>query len=113
MDAFRNWDIVSLVLSEPVEVPTPLINRACDVIDIGNNREVGRIFQLVYRKVESYLKPLVGCGFILIGIVGDDAHQQLVQRVFDAFFVEGGHAVALSIHSSSMVFVLTQCLLRK
>lgn len=65
------------------------------MVDIWNERRIPRGSQFFHGKLKGLLDALI-CDFvILVGILGNDTLQQLIQRVFDAFAVEGGHDDAL------------------
>lgn len=70
---------------------TSSVNLAGDVGYVGDNRKLAGAAELSIGVVVCGIVALVGCVFVFVGVFGHNAHEQLVQRVLDAFTVEGGH----------------------
>jgi hypothetical protein len=74
------------------------------MIRVWGKRRIPRSAQRVDGELKGLVEALVGDFLIVFDILGDDAHDQLVQRVFDAFAVEGGHDDALFSFALSRVW---------
>ena len=79
---------------------TSSIDLAGDVVYVSDYRKllVGGA-KLLESMVVGGLVPLVGLFLVLIGVFGNDAHEQLIQRVLDAFTIEGRHDDASRVSS--------------
>ena len=67
------------------------------MVDVGHHGQRAGVRQLVQGAIVGVVEALVGLLRVLSGVVGDNASQQLIQRVRDAFPVEGGHQGASSV----------------
>jgi hypothetical protein len=61
------------------------------VVSVWDKWRIPRRAERVDGISECLIEVLVGDFLVVVDVFGDNAHYQLVQRVFDAFPVEGGH----------------------
>ena len=67
------------------------VNLAGHMVYVGDNGELAGGAELPEGMFVGDIVALVGGFFVFVGVFGHDAHQQLVQRVLDAFPIEGRH----------------------
>jgi hypothetical protein len=73
------------------------------VVDIGHQGRVLGPAQRADGELKGLVEALVCDILVVVDILGHNAHNQLIQRVFDAFAVERGHDDALSSGASGRV----------